>query len=129
MRGDPDRALGDGDAELPPHLPRHPGIVLCRTGPATLVEPAEDEQVRVLQAGFKEAPDRQPGMESECRPDDDPGSECSEECRVVAAGERRKFAGGVDQLVAEARCTLARGLGPEPGAAFLGSARGETFGR
>ena len=43
MRGDTDRAFWDGDAELAPHRPRHPRVVLGRTGPAAFVEPAEDE--------------------------------------------------------------------------------------
>ena len=58
VRGDADRTFGNSDPELPPHLPRHPGIVFRSTRPAALVEPAEDEQVGVLQARFDEPPDR-----------------------------------------------------------------------
>src|SRR5215469_13085486 len=61
-------------------------------------------------------------------PDDHPASERFEQCRVIAARERRKVAGGVDQLVAEAGSALSRLSDPQPRAAGLCGARRETFG-
>ena len=128
MRGDSDRAFGDGDAELAPHRPRHPRVVLGRTRPAAFVEPTEDEEVGLLQARLDEAPDRQPRVATEGGADDHSGGEGFEQCRIIAAGERWEVACGVDQLVAEARGTLARLPGPEPLAAGLGGTRREPLG-
>ena len=55
-------ALGHGDAEFAAHLPRHPRVVLGRARPAALVEPAEDEQVGLLQPRLDQAPDREARM-------------------------------------------------------------------
>ena len=67
-------------------------------------------------------------MAAKGRADDHAGGERFEQRRIIAAGERREVARGVDQLVAEARGTLARLPGPEPLAAGLGGTRREPLG-
>src|SRR5215831_4077145 len=123
MRGDTNRAFGSGDAEVAPHLPRHPRIVLGGSRPAAFVEPTEDEQVSLLQACLDQAPDREARVTAEGRTDDYPAGKRLEQCWIIVAGERREGARRVDQLVAEARGDLARLAGPEPLAAGLGRAR------
>ncbi len=62
--------------------------------PGALVEPAQDQEIGVLQPGFERAPDREPGMAAEARPHDLPGHQGFEEMRIAlavrtAAGCRR----------------------------------------
>ncbi len=122
MRGHSDGALRQGDTELPPHLPRHPWVVLGRGRPAALVQTAQNDQVGLLQPRFEETPDRQPGMPAEHRSDDRIGGQRLEQSRIMPAGQRRKVSRGFDQFMAEARSRLARRLVPE--ALTPGSLRG-----
>ena len=68
-------------------------------------------------------------MAAEGRANDDTGGKSFEQCRIIAPWEWREVARRIDQLVAKARCALARLAGPEPIAACLGSAGRQPFGR
>ena len=102
-----------------PHLPRHPRVVVGCAGPSALVQPAEDKQVGLLQAGLEQPPDGKPRVPSVSRADDIAGAQCLEQARIVPAGQRRKIPGSVDQLVTEARRRLACGFAPKPLASGL----------
>ena len=127
VRGYSDGALRQGNTELPPHLPRHPRVVLGRRRPAALVQTAKNDQIGLLQPRFEETPDRQPGMPAEHRPHDRIGGQRLEQSRKMPAGQRRKVARGIDQLMAEARRRLARRLPPEALAPGFRCGRGEPL--
>ncbi len=128
MGRDADRALGEGDAEIAPHLPRHPGIVFPRAGPHTLVEAAQNDEIGLLQPRFDETPNRQPGVSAESRPHHHTGGERLEEGRVMPAVEEREILRRSYELVAEEGADLA-GLGmPKPRAAIYFVGRGKPLG-
>ena len=105
------------------------GSGAAAAGPGTLVEPAEDNQVGLLQPCLDKAPDRQPRMSAIARAHHHAGGQRLEQCWVVPAGHWRKTVGGVDQLVAEARGGLAGRVAPQPRHAALGIGGGEPLGR
>ena len=112
MRRDADRALRHRDAELLAHLPRHPRIEGGQPGPSAFVEPAQHEQIGLLQPCLDEAPDREAGMPAKGGADNDAGGQRLEQRRVMPRGDRRKVARRIDQLVAEPRRGLAGCLLP-----------------
>src|SRR5215469_17933695 len=127
MSSDADRPLRPGDIEFSPHLARHPRVVLRRTRPGTLIETAEHEQVGVLQSRLQGAPNRQPRVASESRSYNRAGHQRFKKRPIVAARQRRKIFGGVDQLMTKARRRLARRLAPEACAARLRRSRRESL--
>ena len=115
----PTRRSGGGMPKLRAHRARQPRIALGLGRPHALVEAAEHEPVGMLQPRLEQAPDEEPRMAPEGRPHHRPGDERLEQRRIVAAGEVRAFAGGVEELARDLRRRLARGLAPQPRGAGL----------
>ena len=117
VRGDADRALGQRDLERAPHLPRHPRVVHRRAGPGAFVEPAEDDEIGLLQPRLDQPPDCQPRVAPVGRADHGAGGQRLEQGRVVTTGQHREILRGVDQLMAKAGRRVAGRFAPQPRAA------------
>ena len=100
-----------------------------RAGPNALVEPAEDDEIGLLQPGFDQTPDRQPGMAAIERADNSADRQRLEQGRIMASRQRRKIAGGIDQLVVETGRGFPGRLAPQPVGAGLVVGCGQPFGR
>ena len=97
----------------------HGSVVGCRR-PGPLVEPAEDQQVGLLQPRLDQAPDREPRMPAIGRAHPVPAASASNNARVVSPGQRREIGRRIDQLVAEAGGSLTGRVAPQSRDAALG---------
>ena len=75
-------ALGRRQAKIFPHWSAHPGITTDIRWPGTFIEPAQNNQIGVLQAGFQQAQNHQTGMTAKVRTDSAAGHQYIEKRRV-----------------------------------------------
>jgi hypothetical protein len=62
VRRKTDSEFESGHSQIRPHLGWKPGIRRRKCGPHTLVEPAENDEIRALEACLEQAPDKDPRM-------------------------------------------------------------------
>ena len=102
---------------------------MCRRArPTPLVEPAENDEIGLLQAGFDQSPDRQARMATIKRAHDNAGCQRLEQGRVVLSGQVREIPRRIDQLVIKAGRGFACHLAPQPVGARFVIGSGEPLG-
>ncbi len=87
MRRRADAPLGRGQAEIPPHRPRQPGIAVGAGRPHALVQAAEHHEIGLLQARLEQAPDEQARMAAIGGPHHHAAQERFEQRGIIRSGQ------------------------------------------
>ena len=115
-------------AEILEHGAAHPWTGLGLGGPGVFVEAAEDHHVRLLQPGFQQAPDMEPGVPPVLGSDDPPRHQGIQKRRVIVGGDGAEILGRVPELGDEVGHRLAGVSSPQFHRAFRFAGGGQGLG-
>ena len=130
VRRKADATFRRGQAEPFHHRPAHPRTRRRVGRPGPIVQAAENENVRVLQAGFQQAPDVHARVQAVARVHRAAGDQGIEQAGIGRAFDGVDGVGRLDQLGGEIGRRLARLARPQPqGAGPVAFAGGKRLGR